>query len=171
MIRKEKYPRNGAHTGDRPEQGQQPYGQQLHSQQRGNAQQAGSRADYLSSQETNRHDFGMNVDMAFDSDMSLSTNVGIVGTTIDTTTDINVDIYVAAHCIICDYSYEIADYIREQFPQVSLRLIDIEAASEPIPEAVFATPTYMLNGRVWSLGNPSPVQVSEKLQDLMETAR
>ena len=31
---------------------------------------------------------------------------------------------------------------------------------EQIPEAVFATPTYLLNGRVWSLGNPSHAQIN-----------
>lgn len=80
---------------------------------------------------------------------------------------IRVDIYVAEHCPICAYSYEIADFIRENFPAVRLRVINIEAAQGSIPEAVFATPTYMLNDRIWSLGNPSPAQVREKLQNLL----
>jgi hypothetical protein len=29
-----------------------------------------------------------------------------------------------------------------------------------VPEAVFATPTYMLNNRIVSLGNPSPAEVA-----------
>ena len=86
--------------------------------------------------------------------------------------DICVDIYVADHCPICVYSHEVAEFIRAQFPAVILRVINIEAGRELIPEAVFATPTYMLNGRVWSLGNPSPAQVSEKLHRLLvETGR
>jgi hypothetical protein len=34
---------------------------------------------------------------------------------------------------------------------------------EASPEAVFATPTYLLNGRRWSLGNPSPAKVQETM--------
>ncbi|MEZ4658491.1 MAG: hypothetical protein R2911_13035 [Caldilineaceae bacterium] len=81
--------------------------------------------------------------------------------------DIRVEIYVAAHCPICAYSYEIADFIRAHFPAVALRIINIGATDEPIPEAVFATPTYVLNDRIWSLGNPSPAQVREKLCALL----
>lgn len=76
---------------------------------------------------------------------------------------ITVDIYIAQHCTNCAYAYEIFDEIRQHFPQVRVHLIDIETTTEPIPEAVFATPTYLLNGRVWSLGNPSPAQVHETL--------
>ena len=42
-------------------------------------------------------------------------------------------------------------------------MVDMETTTEAIPEAVFATPTYLLNGRVWSLGNPSPAKVQETL--------
>lgn len=76
---------------------------------------------------------------------------------------IAIDIYVAQHCRICAYAYEVAAGIRDQFPQVQVRMIDMANPPEPIPEAVFATPTYLLNGRVWSLGNPSPTQVYETL--------
>jgi hypothetical protein len=45
-------------------------------------------------------------------------------------------------------------------------LIDLADAQEPIPEAVFATPTYLLDGRLWFLGNPSPDQVRARLSSL-----
>jgi len=72
---------------------------------------------------------------------------------------VQVAIYVAPHCNNCRYAYIIADQIRSEFPEVSLRIIDLSEPSEPIPESVFATPTYLLNDRVWSLGNPSHQQV------------
>ncbi|MEZ4612544.1 MAG: hypothetical protein R2838_20260 [Caldilineaceae bacterium] len=28
-----------------------------------------------------------------------------------------------------------------------------------VPEVIFATPTYLLDGRVWSLGNPSAEKI------------
>jgi len=40
-------------------------------------------------------------------------------------------------------------------------VIDLEAPEVSVPEAVFATPTYMLNDRIVSLGNPSPAEVTQ----------
>jgi hypothetical protein len=64
---------------------------------------------------------------------------------------------------VSDYTWEVIEVIRMEFSTVELRVIDIAEAVE-IPDAVFATPTYLLNGRVWSLGNPSIAQVREALQ-------
>jgi hypothetical protein len=72
-------------------------------------------------------------------------------------------IYVAQHCGSCTYAYEVADGIRHPFPYVQVRMIDLANSREPIPEAVFGTPTYLLNGRRWSLGNPSPAKVQETM--------
>lgn len=78
-----------------------------------------------------------------------------------------VDIFVAEHCFVCEYAHEIAELIESDFTDVRLRVIDIDKTDEAIPDAVFATPTYLLNGRVWSLGNPSPEQVRERLSELV----
>ena len=75
-------------------------------------------------------------------------------------------IYVAHHCPVCHYAFEVADTIRRRFPGVDLRIVDLETTDEEVPERVFATPTYLLNGRVWSLGNPSPAQVTETFGQL-----
>jgi len=77
-----------------------------------------------------------------------------------------VAIYVAEHCTLCAYAHEIAELIRREFPAVTVRLVDLEQADEPIPESVFATPTYLLDGRRWSLGNPSPADVIDTLSKL-----
>ena len=70
-----------------------------------------------------------------------------------------VDIYVTEHCPICRYAHEVAAMIRDEFPAVVVRMIPLGATDTAIPESVFATPTYLLNGERWSLGNPSPAQV------------
>ncbi len=75
-------------------------------------------------------------------------------------------IYVMSHCENCRYALEMADWIARRYPQVQLRVFDLETTTEPIPESVFATPTYLLNGRVWSLGNPSQDQVIRALEPL-----
>lgn len=77
-----------------------------------------------------------------------------------------VSIYVAQHCALCAYAHEIATLIRQEFPAITVRMVDVAAAGEPLPESVFATPTYLLDGRRWSLGNPSPADVIETLSKL-----
>lgn len=64
-------------------------------------------------------------------------------------------IYVSEHCPNCVYAREVADAIRMRYPAVVVDVIDVSESRAAVPEAVFATPTYLLNGRVWSLGNPS----------------
>lgn len=74
-----------------------------------------------------------------------------------------VHIYVADHCSVCEYAYEVAEAIRDNFPQVDVQIVNLSKTTEAVPETVFATPTYLLNGRLWSLGNPSPQDVRSRL--------
>ena len=76
---------------------------------------------------------------------------------------VQVDIFVAEGCYACGYSKEVAARIRDDFPGVQVRLLDIADPDTDLPDAVFATPTYLLNGKLWSLGNPSPRDVTERL--------
>jgi len=78
-----------------------------------------------------------------------------------------VDIFIAEHCFVCEYSHEVAAFIRGKFPQVSVRMINMADPQSEIPEVVFATPTYLLNGKLWSLGNPSNEEVLSKLRDML----
>jgi hypothetical protein len=48
-----------------------------------------------------------------------------------------------------------------------LRVVDLADPQEPVPEIVFATPTYVLDGRVWSLGNTSRADAMQKLDKLL----
>ena len=74
-----------------------------------------------------------------------------------------VTIYVIEHCGNCAYAYEVAAGIRRDYPCATVRIVDLANPQEPVPDSVFATPTYLLDGRVWSLGNPSLQQVREAL--------
>lgn len=85
---------------------------------------------------------------------------------VEQTGTVELVIYVSPHCQVCAYAYEVADDIRRRFPDVNMRIVDLEKSAERIPERVFATPTYLLNGRVWSLGNPSPTMVTETFGEL-----
>lgn len=54
----------------------------------------------------------------------------------------------------------IADVV-VQFAGVKVEMLD--TAVTPLPENVFAVPTYLLNGRVISLGNPTREELCDKL--------
>ena len=97
--------------------------------------------------------------------------VAIDKTTANTeaTDHVELVIYVSSHCSVCAYAYEVSEDIKQRFPDVNLKLVDMESTTEPIPETVFATPTYLLNGRVWSLGNPSPDMVVDTFSKLTQT--
>ena len=76
----------------------------------------------------------------------------------------HLSIFVSAHCGGCDYAREVADGIRVRYPGVAVAVIDVEASPHAVPDEVFATPTYLLNGRVWSLGNPSEEMIREAFE-------
>ncbi len=65
------------------------------------------------------------------------------------------DIYVGPNCFGCDTAHAIAKEIQSiQLPGVRVRVIDLGNPASVRPASVFAVPTYLLNGRVLSLGNP-----------------
>jgi len=97
----------------------------------------------------------------------MSSQECIANNQVEQNDEISVVIYVAEHCFVCEYSYEIAELIEQEFPQVYVRIVNLTQTTESIPDAVFATPTYLLNGQVWSLGNPSPEQVTETLNAML----
>ncbi len=68
--------------------------------------------------------------------------------------DTTLKIYVRTNCPGCAEAKLTADHIEKTFPHVLVEVVDIDNPNIIIPEAVFATPTYMLNNQVVSLGNP-----------------
>ena len=70
-------------------------------------------------------------------------------------------IYVMQHCDGCAYAREVAEAIRLHYPRVCVAVVDIGQSGVTIPDEIFATPTYMLNGKVWSLGNPSDEMIRQ----------
>jgi hypothetical protein len=63
------------------------------------------------------------------------------------------DIYISADCWSCAESRDLATAVSRQAPNVTVELRDINACSRPTN--VFATPTYVLDGQIIFLGNPS----------------
>jgi hypothetical protein len=76
------------------------------------------------------------------------------------------EIYVEAGCWSCDKALLLAEEIAHRFPALIVEVIDVGDVEGEIPDDVFAVPTYVLNGKVVSLGNPS----ESDLSDLVEAA-
>jgi len=73
-------------------------------------------------------------------------------------------VYISDDCYSCEETLRILDEIRLQFPALEVTLVDTQR--EPMPEGVFAVPTYLLNDKVVSLGNPNRTVLAEKLTQL-----
>jgi thiol-disulfide isomerase/thioredoxin len=72
-------------------------------------------------------------------------------------------IFVAKHCPTCQEAYKIATHVAQTFPTVDVKLIDVGVSPVDVPDNVFATPTFILNDRIISLGNPSLQDVTDCL--------
>ena len=65
---------------------------------------------------------------------------------------VKLQIFITDDCWSCEESRRIAAETEARFTDVEVRLVDL--MSDERPSNVFAAPTYVLDGRVISLGNP-----------------
>lgn len=72
-------------------------------------------------------------------------------------------IYVARHCESCAEALRLAEEIRQKYTIVNVEVIDLDAEDGQNLDDVFSVPTYVLNGKVISLGNPSPDELERQL--------
>ena len=78
------------------------------------------------------------------------------------------EIYVADECLACEETRRIVTEITPLYPNVDIELLDL--TDERKPDSVFATPTYVLDGRTIFLGNPTQEQLEQKLIATNQTA-
>ena len=81
---------------------------------------------------------------------------------------VHLEIYVERGCSACRRSVSLAAAVRERFPQVRLRVVDVSSGGGEYRRLVTATPTFVLNGITFSLGNPSPAELENAIGDLLE---
>lgn len=77
-------------------------------------------------------------------------------------------IYIAQHCETCVEAQRLAAEVRLKFASIKLELIDLDEAGSQNPDDVFSVPTYVLNGRIIWLGNPSPAELFSHLAQVLE---
>jgi hypothetical protein len=72
-------------------------------------------------------------------------------------------IYVGKHCWSCAEAERLAEDVRRKFVVLTVELIDLDAEGSVNYDDVFSTPTYVLNGRTISLGNPTREELFAKV--------
>lgn len=72
-------------------------------------------------------------------------------------------VFVESGCRACHRSLELTDQARTQFPTLRVEVVNLSDPAALRPDAVFAVPTYLLDGRVLSLGNPYPATLMREL--------
>jgi Thioredoxin domain len=79
------------------------------------------------------------------------------------------EVYVSSECLNCGEAVRLAEEAAERYPNVVVRVIDLDQLDgNPPPDPVVAVPTYLLNGRVVSLGNPYPEELFARLHEAVE---
>ena len=70
-------------------------------------------------------------------------------------------VFVSSTCPLTKRVAEVTAEIQRRLPSLHIEIVDIDMALEPLPDVVFSVPTYVLNGRVVSRGNPDANFVDE----------
>ena len=67
-------------------------------------------------------------------------------------------------CVGCETARRLAIQVRSAgLPGIDVDVIDLDEPGAVRPGAVFAVPTYLLDGRILSLGNPEPAWLLARL--------
>ncbi len=81
---------------------------------------------------------------------------------------LHLQIYVKDACASCARSRLLASEIANEYNQVRVEIIEIETlAPEHWPEALFATPTWLLDGQRFCLGTPDPQRLRQQIDALI----
>ena len=77
------------------------------------------------------------------------------------------EVYVSRECLNCAEAVRLAEDTADRFPSVEVQVIDLggELENRLLPDTVVAVPTYLLDGRVISLGNPYPEDLFARLHE------
>lgn len=71
-----------------------------------------------------------------------------------TGTRVELKVFVEPHCESCERALRLAGEIGGRFPALAVEVVDLSRRGAERPDYVFAVPTFVLNDRVFSLGNP-----------------
>ena len=81
------------------------------------------------------------------------------------------EVYVDGDCFACRRAEVLAGEIGQRFSEVQVKVVDRAERRGKYNHLVVATPTYILNGRVFKLGNPSKNELERALSNDEEVIR
>ncbi len=79
---------------------------------------------------------------------------------------VKLQVFVQTDCDICSRARQLAKHADEQFPNLEVDIVDMNE-TEPDRDDVFAVPTFVLEGRVLSLGNPQESELHDEVASLL----
>ena len=79
-------------------------------------------------------------------------------------------VYILEHCLGCEEARRLAAAIPARFGELLVRVVDLDREPDARPASLVAVPTYMLDGKVISLGNPRQADLVHDLERLLTRA-
>jgi hypothetical protein len=72
-------------------------------------------------------------------------------------------IYVTRACAFCEHARALGRRVADEVPSVDLEVVDLEEPRAELPPEVVAVPAFLVDGKLFSLGNPSWERLAEVL--------
>ena len=79
---------------------------------------------------------------------------------------VRLQVFVKSGCEVCARARQLARHADEQFPNLQVDIVDMNE-KQPERDDVFAVPTFVLEGRVLSLGNPQEHELHDEVASLL----
>lgn len=79
---------------------------------------------------------------------------------------VELQVFIETGCEVCERAVSLAEDVEKDYPKVAVRVIDMNGA-DGHRDDVFAVPTFVLNGRVFSLGNPQQQTLQAAIESLL----
>ncbi len=80
---------------------------------------------------------------------------------------ISLEIYVEPRCLASQRSLQLAAEMRRSFPEIVVRVVDLTEGVDRNENPIVATPTFILNGHTFSLGNPTRAELEHAITTLI----
>jgi hypothetical protein len=75
-------------------------------------------------------------------------------------------VYISQHCTSCNHSVALGQAVASHFDDVTVQIIDLDDPSTAKPDAVFAVPTFLLDGQLLCLGNQEEEWLTRRLEQV-----
>lgn len=85
--------------------------------------------------------------------------------------DHRLEVYVADHCYGCTEARALAKEVATRFPALDVEIINLDQLGTKRPSEVFAVPTYLLDGELLWLGNPSREDAVQDIANFLKQSQ